>query len=67
MNYEKIEDVKILRRFSKQFDEDHYLLKYEATSEDGEAEMYLLLKVVGKIHIDEKLAQSLATRTNQDE
>jgi len=66
MNYNKIEDVEVLRRFSKRFDEEYYLLRYGATSEDGEAEIYLLLKAVGKIHIDEKLAQSLATKVREE-
>jgi len=66
MNYKRIEDVNILRRFSKNFEEDYYLLRKDATSEDGKGELYFLLKVVGTIHIDEKLASELGVKCDKE-
>ena len=59
MNYKRIEDAKVFRRFSTKFDEEYFLVKFQKTSVDGEGEIYLLLKTVGSIAIDEELARSL--------
>jgi hypothetical protein len=59
MNYRKLENAEVIRRFSRAFDEDYFLMKYQKTVVAGEGEIYLLLKVVGTISIDEALAESM--------
>jgi len=53
MNFKKMEDADLFRRFSTKFDDQYYLIKYD--SEGGDS-TYLLLKVVGTFLTSEELS-----------